>query len=178
MRDRIYIETITQITWTVMQAIAIAIIAIAFIAAGFFVWYFTFKAKQEERRFLIEKGYKPEDLPSSSFTFPWRKTGIVLVGAMLGVVLNGLTFNHPDAVLPALILGAGIGMILAQAFDNGYPARAFLRTLLYGFLGFSIAGIGVSIADSMAVVHDGLMVFLMLASVGAALLIERSTRKA
>jgi hypothetical protein len=33
-----------------METIAFALVAIAFVTAGFFVWYLTFKAKQEERR--------------------------------------------------------------------------------------------------------------------------------
>ena len=156
-----------------------ALITIAFIAAGFFVWYFTFQARQEERRFLIEKGYRLEELPAPpSFTFPWRKTGIVMVGSILGLILNFLTFREPQAVFPMLILGAGLGMILAQAFEKGYPVRRFWRTMLHLFTGFAIGGLGISIVYMYQELDDALTIFILLSSMALSLLIERSTRKA
>ncbi len=161
-----------------METLAFALITIAFITAGFFVWYFTFKARQEERRFLIEKGYRPEDLPiEPSFTFPWRKTGIVIVGAVLGMLLNAVTFNFHNGMVPSMLLGAGVGMILAQAFEKGYPVRRFWRTMLYLFTGFAIGGLGISIIYAYMELEDELTIFILLASMAISLLIERRTRK-
>ncbi len=163
-----------------MEPFAFALIAVAFIAAGFFVWYFTFQAKQEERRLFIEKGYKPEELPATpGFTFPWRKTGIVLVGGVLGMLLHEMTFNIQDGTLPALLLGSGIGMILANAFENGYPVRRFWRTLVYGFLGFAGGGVILSVAYLyMPDIPEELSIFTMLVTTFLAFFIEIRTRKA
>lgn len=164
-----------------MEAIAFALVAIAFVTAGFFVWYFIFKARQEERRFLIEKGYKLEDLPQAqmTFTFPWRKTGIVLVAAVLGMLIHEMTFNIYNGTVPALILGAGVGMILANAIENGYSVRTFWRTFLSAVLGFAVAGMILSIVHVyVGNIDDGLAISTILLSVTMALLIERRTRKA
>lgn len=162
-----------------METIAFALVAIAFVTAGFFVWYFTFKAKQEERRFLIEKGYSLEDLPVPiSFTFQWRKTGIVLVGAVLGMLLNELIFIIYKGTLPALILGAGMGMILANAIENGYSVRTLWRTLLSASLGLAVAFMILSIINLF--VHDipeGIAISTLMLTVLLALFIERRTRK-
>lgn len=172
-------KVLSNIQTTFMETLSFALIAIAFITAGFFVWFFTFKARQEERRFLIEKGYRLEELPSApSFTFPWRKTGIVIVGAMLGLILNFLTFNSPHAFVPVLLLGAGVGMILAQAFDNGYPARHFLRSLLFAIAGFTAGGLVISLALTVWPVDDAVAIFTPISFVIIALMIERHTRKA
>ena len=119
MRDSIYIETTTHFTLMFMESIAFALVAIAFVTAGFFVWYFTFKAKQEERRFLIEKGYRLEDLPqsaSSKVPIPWMKVGIVLTLAAMGFLFALIT-GKPVAIMPLVIFGAGLGMIIAQALS-------------------------------------------------------------
>lgn len=163
-----------------METIAFALIAIAFITAGFFVWYFTFKAKQEERRFLIEKGHKLEELPQAQFTFdfPWRKVGIVLVGAVLGMLLHEMTFNLYNGTVPALILGAGVGMILAQAIENGYSVRTLWRTLLSASLGLAVAFMILSVINLF--VHDipeGIAISTLMLTVILALFIERRTCK-
>jgi hypothetical protein len=164
-----------------METIAFALVAIAFVTAGFFVWYFTFKAKQEERRFLIEKGYKLEDLPASNsfnIQFPWVKLGIVMVAAVLGMLLNEVIFSIYKGTVPAMILGAGIGMILANAFENGYPVRTFWRTFLFAVIGFGIAGMILSILHVMVRhIDDGIAISTFLLSVSLALFIERRTRK-
>jgi hypothetical protein len=163
-----------------METIAFALVAIAFVTAGFFVWYFTFKAKQEERRFLIDKGYTLEELAQTqmNFTFPWRKTGIVLVAAVLGMLLNEVIFSIYKGTVPAMILGAGIGMILANAFENGYPVRTFWRTILFAVIGFGIAGMILSILHVMVRhIDDGIAISTFLLSVSLALFIERRTRK-
>jgi hypothetical protein len=184
MRDSIYIETTTHFTLMFMESIAFALVAIAFVTAGFFVWYFTFKSKQEERRFLIERGYTLEELAQTQmiFTFPWRKTGIVLVGAVLGMLLHEMTFNIYNGTVPALILGAGIGMILAQALENGYSIARFWRMVLYGVMGFAVAGLTISItvtfADLGGGAEEALAISLMMFCVATALFIERRTRKA
>lgn len=162
-----------------MEALAFALVAIAFITAGFFVWYFIFKARQEERRFLIEKGYKLEDLPQTqmSFTFPWRKTGIVLVAAVMGMLLHEMTFNLYNGTVPALILGAGVGMILANAFENGYPVRTFWRTLLFAFLGLAVGGTILSVVYLFVNdIPEVFVLFSLLLSVSVALYIELRTR--
>ncbi len=108
-----------------MESIAFALIFIAFIAAGFFVWYFSFKAKQEERRFLIEKGYKLEEMPPSAsfnFTFPWMKVGIVITSAAIGLLFAEIT-QEPTAVMPLLMFGAGLGMIIAQVISQKSTER-------------------------------------------------------
>lgn len=178
---RIFRET--HIPKRKMETLAFALITIAFITAGFFVWYFTFKAKQEERRFLIEKGYTLEELAQTqmNFTFPWRKTGIVLVGAVLGMLLHEITFNIYNGTVPALILGAGIGMILANALENGYSAGRFWRMVLYGVMGFAVAGLTISITATftdLGGAEEALAISLMMFCVAAALFIERRTRKA
>lgn len=164
-----------------MEAIAFALVAIAFVTAGFFVWYFIFKARQEERRFLIEKGYKLEDLPQTqmTFTFPWRKTGIVLVAAVLGMLIHEMTFNIYNGTVPALILGAGVGMILANAIENGYSVRNMWRTILFAVIGFAMGGMILSITNLFVRhIDDDLALSTILLTVSLAIFIERRIRKA
>lgn len=162
-----------------METIAFALVAIAFITAGFFVWYFTFKAKQEERRFLIEKGYTLEELAQTQmmFTFPWRKTGIVLVGAVLGMLLNELIFTIYKGAVPALILGAGVGMILAQAIENGYKFRTLWRKVIFGLLGLGIGGLSASILVYEFGLEGGIAVFYVMFCFALALFIENRSNK-
>lgn len=163
-----------------METIAFALVTIAFIAAGFFVWYFTFKAKQEERRFLIEKGYKLEDLPASTsfnIQLPWVKLGIVMVGAVLGMLLNELIFTIYKGSVPALILGAGVGMILAQAIENGYKFRTLWRKVIFGLLGLGIGGLSASILVYEFGLEEGIAVFYVMFCFALALFIENRTQK-
>ena len=162
-----------------METLAFALITIAFITAGFFVWYFTFKAKQDERRFLIEKGYTLEELAQTkmNFTFPWRKTGIVLVAAVLGMLLNEVIFSIYKGTVPSLILGAGAGMILANAMDNGYRMQTLWRKVIFGLLGIGISGLlaGVLIEQFSLVPEYG--VFILIFCFALALFIENRTSK-
>jgi len=163
-----------------METLAFALITIAFITAGFFVWYFTFKAKQEERRFLIEKGYRLEELAqstSSKVQIPWMKVGIVLVAAMLSMWLHELTFNLYQGEVPALILGAGVGMILANAMDNGYRMQNLWRKVIFGLLGLGIGGLSASILVYEFGLEPGIAVFYVIFCFALALFIEIRTQK-
>jgi hypothetical protein len=163
-----------------METLAFALIAIAFIAAGFFVWYFTFKAKQEERRFLIEKGYRLEDLPqstSSNVQIPWMKVGIVLTLAAIGFLFALIT-GEQMAIMPLVIFGAGLGMVIAQAIENGFRIRTLWRKLIFGLLGFGIGSLFISILYKF-IGHYGAdtgMSFVVLCT-AIALFIEIRTQK-
>jgi hypothetical protein len=174
---RIFRET--HIPKRKMETLAFALIAIAFIAAGFFVWFFTFKAKQDERRFLIEKGYTLEELAQTQmmFTFPWRKTGIVLVAAVLGMLLNEMIFNIYKGTVPSLILGAGAGMILANAMDNGYRMQTLWRKVIFGLLSLGIGGLSASILVYEFGLEPGIAVFYVMFCFALALFIENRTSK-
>lgn len=162
-----------------MQAIAFALIAIAFIAAGFFVWYFTFKAKQEERRFLIERGYRLEELPqsaSSKIQIPWTKVGIVLTLAAIGFLFALIT-REPMAIMPLVIFGAGLGMIIAQAIENGFRLRTLWRKLIYGLLGFGIGGLTATWLQKRMFLDSESAVFYVMFCFALALFIENRTSK-
>jgi hypothetical protein len=179
MRDRIYIETITQFTRMLMQTIAFALITIAFIAAGFFVWFFTFKAKQEERRFLIEKGYRLEDLPrttSSKIQIPWMKVGIVLTLAAIGFLFALIT-GEAMAIMPLLIFGAGLGMIIAQAIENGFRIRTLWKKIIFGLLGFGIGGLTATWLQKWMFLDSESAVFYVIFCFALALFIENRTSK-
>lgn len=66
-----------------IQPIVFCIVAVAAITALFLAWYFYQQARDEERKFLIEKGEKFSDILKAQkehkfkFIFPWLKLGIV-----------------------------------------------------------------------------------------------------
>jgi hypothetical protein len=60
-----------------MELIVVCIIAISFISAVFFAWYFYQQARDQERKLLIERGEKLEAIlelqkkNKFKFIFPW-----------------------------------------------------------------------------------------------------------
>lgn len=102
-----------------------SIVFLGFLAAAFFAWYFTHKAREKERMLLIEKGLDvPEDKGgwSFSFKFPWLKMGIVVTGLsfglLLGSVLREVISSRIDFEPLLMFMFGGIGMIIAHYIDR------------------------------------------------------------
>ncbi len=106
----------------------IGILLVALVAAVFFHWYFSHKARTRERLLIIEKGLDPALLPRQegalkNFRFPWMKIGVVVASAALGLLVATLVVNLPAVkanndhleliATGILFLFAGLGMILA-----------------------------------------------------------------
>lgn len=162
-----------------METFAFALVFIAFIAAGFFVWFFSFKAKQEERRFLIEKGYKLDELPqSTSFNvqIPWMKVGIVLTSSAFGFLFALIT-GERAAVMPLLLFGAGLGMIIAHSIEKGFRIRTLWRKFVFGILGLGFGGVLSSIlVYEFSLDSDG-GPYVVILCLAIALFIENRTQK-
>lgn len=109
-----------------MELLAFTIIAVAFITAIFFTWFFMHKAKEEERQLLIERGADLSELPERgtvTFRFPWLKLGCVFTMGCIGLLIGLLLEEHyplgvgGEPLLGMLIMG-GIGMIIAHYVSN------------------------------------------------------------
>ena len=88
----------------------------------FLAWFFNNKAKQDERKLLIQQGIDTEKLfNKNSFDSFWLiKLGIVLLGVAAGLIVIVLLVNlgltgRSDAIYPA-ILSACIGISLIIAY--------------------------------------------------------------
>ncbi len=106
----------------------IGVLLLALVAAVFFYWYFSHKARTRERLLIIEKGLDPSVLPMQeglfkNFSFPWVKLGVVIASAALGLLVATLVVelpfmrtgsDHPELIATGILfLFAGAGMILA-----------------------------------------------------------------
>lgn len=112
-----------------MGSIVFTVIAVVFITAAFFVWYFIHRSKEKERLMLIEKGKDPSELPEMkvfNFSFPWLKLGIVIVSIAVGILAGLLVEylidigrgNKGLLVAIFMFLFGGIGMITAHYVDK------------------------------------------------------------
>lgn len=112
-----------QIQANTIDDIIITVILIVIIVAAFLAWYFIQKAKNEERKLLLEKGYDPADLPArSSFSFPWLKLGCVItsgaLGLLIGLVIDNIMQIHLDLAGLFMMIFGGVGLIIAHYVDK------------------------------------------------------------
>lgn len=104
-----------------MNGIIFTILFLALLTAGFLAWFFIHKSKEKERLMMLEKGMElpqPEHKEKSGFTFPWLKTGILLVclsiGLMIGIIMEEYFAQYWGAPPLFMILFGGFGMIIAH----------------------------------------------------------------
>lgn len=127
---------------------------------------------------MIEKGYKLEELPASAsfnIQIPWMKVGIVLTSTAIGFLFALIT-HESAAVMPLLLFGAGLGMIIAQAIENGFRMNLW-RKLIFGLLGLGIGGLLSSVLVYQLSFDSDIAVFALIFSFALALLIEILTQK-
>jgi len=99
---------------------------ISFLICIFLAWYFSHKAKHNERKMLIERGVKEDDLVKTikGFKFPWLKLGIVVVGLSIGLGIIGILANfgllgNSNTIFPTILgLCGGISLIVAHFIDK------------------------------------------------------------
>lgn len=104
-----------------METILIFIVFLSFALCLFLAWFFTHKAKHQERLLMIEKGMNPDEAAEKwSFKSGFLKLGIVIIGLSIGLLIIGLLANFKSlgesGVTPIAILGlcGGGAMILAN----------------------------------------------------------------
>lgn len=103
-----------------MQGIVLSIVFIFFMAGVFFTWFFSHKAKVNERMMLIEKGMDlPPRQPIRLFegNFSWLRVGIVVIGIGTGLLIGG-GVNDFGIAMGGMFLFGGIGMFLANFLDR------------------------------------------------------------
>jgi hypothetical protein len=109
------------------RSLILVLIAVIFGICIFLAWYFTHKARHQERLLMIEKGMNPDEeankgggLKSAMF-----KLGIIIVGLSIGLVIIGILveFNAlgRSNANPMAILGicGGAGLIIANRLSAG-----------------------------------------------------------
>lgn len=108
-----------------MNGIIFTILFLALLTAGFLAWFFIHKSKEKERLIMLEKGMEipqPESKVKSGFTFPWLKTGILLVSLSIGLFIGIMLEYHFDQYWGApplfMVLFGGFGMIIAHFISN------------------------------------------------------------
>jgi hypothetical protein len=99
---------------------------IIFLSCGFFAWHFSHKAKQEERKMLIEKGLDPDDFGKAGkgFRSPWVKLAMVVIGLSVGLLIIAILcdldlIGRSDAIYPAILgLCGGGGLLIAHYIEK------------------------------------------------------------
>ena len=103
-----------------MEGIVLSIVFIFFMAGVFFTWFFSHKAKVNERMMLIEKGLDlPATQPIKLFegNFPWLRVGVVVIGIGIGIMF-GVPLDNSGLTMGSIFLFGGIGMFLANFLDR------------------------------------------------------------
>lgn len=102
------------------KVIMMASITITSIVCLFLTWYFWFKARQQERLLLIEKGIEGQS-PVKENNSGLLKLGIVLIGLSVGLLtihllhnLGGLNIGD-SAGLSIMGISGGISLIVANS---------------------------------------------------------------
>lgn len=111
---------------TVDGTVIFLTITIIFIVCMFLAWYFSHRAKHEERMLMIDKGLEPDDRLKEvkGRSFPWLKMGVVLIGLSVGLGLNGILISrnmlgNSNAIAFAILgLSGGISLIIANFINN------------------------------------------------------------
>jgi hypothetical protein len=104
---------------------------ISFLTCLFLAWYFSHKARHEERKMLIQKGLNADDLVKTEkgFKFPWFKLGIVIIGLSVGLGIIAILVNlgltgRSDAIYPAILgLCGGSSLVIAYFIDKRSKQR-------------------------------------------------------
>ncbi|MDR3712766.1 MAG: hypothetical protein P4L51_08120 [Puia sp.] len=91
----------------------------------FLAWYFSNKARYEERKMLIQQGANPDELlKDKGFVFPWLKLGMIVVGLSVGLAIITVLVNtglagRSDAIYPAILgLCGGSAVIVSHFVDK------------------------------------------------------------
>lgn len=103
-----------------MDGIILSIVFIFFMAGVFLTWFFSHKARVNERMMLIEKGMDlPARQPTKLFegNFPWLRIGVVVIGIGLGLII-GEGNGSFVVTIGSIFLCGGIGMFLANFLDR------------------------------------------------------------
>lgn len=103
-----------------MEGIVLSIVFIFFMAGVFFTWFFSHKAKVNERMMLIERGMDlPVNQPIRLFEghFPWLRVGLVVIGIGTGILI-GASSGGFNFTMGSIFLCGGIGMFLAGFLDR------------------------------------------------------------
>jgi hypothetical protein len=95
---------------------------LTFLVFGFLSYFFYNKAKQEEKKLLIERGVDPNKFVKSQKkdSYWLTKLGIVLIGLAVGLIIIVILVNfhmtgNSDAIYPAIITtSVGISLIIAN----------------------------------------------------------------
>jgi hypothetical protein len=98
------------------------IICLTLLMFAFLSWFFYNKAKQEEKKMLIQQGVDPNKFvkPNNRDSTWIAKLGIVLIGLAVGLILIVILVNlgmtgHSDAIFPAIIAASlGISLVIAN----------------------------------------------------------------
>jgi len=103
------------------------VVWISFMLCGFLAWYFSHKAKHEERKLLIQQGMdvrEPSRKESNRMKFPWLKLGVIIIGLSIGmgiiaVLANLELLGHSDAIYLAILgMCGGISLVVAYYIDR------------------------------------------------------------
>ncbi|MCC5904889.1 MAG: hypothetical protein JJU13_01665 [Balneolaceae bacterium] len=109
-----------------MNGVIFTILSLAFLTAAFLAWYFTHKTREKERLIMLEKGmelpHSSENKKNFGFSFPWLKTGVLLVSLSIGLLIGLILEEHVGQYWGApplfLVLFGGVGMIIAHFLDK------------------------------------------------------------
>jgi hypothetical protein len=115
----------------------LGILVITLIIIIYLAWMVRYKATSKERLLIIEKDFDLNKLSkNNTFSFPWKKTGIILASGCIGFLLGGFfesiqefhTLGEPyqqtifnssgTLTLLFMYLFSGIGMIVGNKLDK------------------------------------------------------------
>jgi hypothetical protein len=98
----------------------------SFLICVFLAWFFSHKARHEERKMLIRQGANPDESQKSGsgFRFPWLTVGMLVLGLSIGLGIIALLANfrllgNSDAIFPAILgICGGSSLIIAHFIDK------------------------------------------------------------
>jgi CBS domain containing-hemolysin-like protein len=108
-----------------VESIVVCIIAIFFISAVFFAWFFYQQARDKERKLLIERGDKLEAIleiqkkNKFKFIFPWLKLGVVTSSLSVAFLVIAFLIRWLDndvELFKGFLITCIIGFCLGLAF--------------------------------------------------------------
>ncbi len=114
-----------------MKDLLYYLVWISLLVCLFLAWYFSHKARHEERKMLIEKGLNADDFvkEEKGFKFPWLKLGMVIVGLSVGMGVIAILVNldltgRSDAIFPAILgICGGSSLVIAHYIDKRSKQR-------------------------------------------------------
>lgn len=99
---------------------------LSFMACGFLGWYFSHKAKHEERKMLIQNGLSSDEAAKADKgpRLLWLKIGVVIIGLSVGLGIIGILANlgllgGSMATIPAILgICGGVSLVITQVIDK------------------------------------------------------------